>query len=128
MNIHIIHTLIKIKNAVNNRKNWTLIRNHKDVFCFLVILYKENFLQSFKYVSIKNEKYILVHLSYVYNYSMFKNLKIIATKSRTVYLTYLDLCKILNRNIFLLLTTSRGILTDLECKQTKHGGKLLLVC
>lgn len=128
MNIHIIHSLIKIKNAANCKKDWTLIKHHKDVFHFLVLLYKENFLQSFKYVNIKNEKYVLVHLSYTYNYLIFKNLKIIATKSKTVYLSYLDLCKILNRNVFLLLSTNKGILTDLDCKRNKQGGKLLLVC
>ena len=126
MNIHVIQFLIKIKNASLFQKTSVLIRFNKEIIKFLKILYLENFILSFYLVF--ETKMVLIQLKTYFKANLFANLKILATSTKTCYITYFKLCKIINKNIFLLLSTDKGMLTDINCKKKRVGGKFLFSC
>lgn len=126
MNIHVIQFLIKIKNATLFQKTSVLIRFNKEVIKFLKFLYAENFILSF--YSVFKANTILIQLKRYFKTNLFANLKILATSTKISYITYFKLCKIINKNIFILLSTDKGMLTDINCKRKRVGGKFLFSC
>lgn len=126
MNIHVIQFLIKIKNAILFHKDLVLIRFNKEVLIFLKVLYVENFILSFYLVLEKNQ--IFVKLKTYFKNNLLKNLKILATSTKSVSISYFKLCRIINKNIFIIFSTDKGMLTDLDCKVKKVGGKMLFSC
>lgn len=129
MNINLIKFLSKLKNASISKQE--VISTDYNNLCLAVVklLYKEGFIQSF---SIKKVSFnsnvglkIFITLRYFNNKPIFKNLRIVSTPSRLNYLNIKDLSKISNKKIVLILSTNKGLLTSLECKKHKIGGKLL---
>ena len=112
-----------LKNASMIKKESIIILNSNLNFKIITFLYKEGFIQSFK----KNDKKIFVFLRYSFNKDFFSNLKIVSTTTLKYYLSYKDLCKITNKRFILLLSTSKGFLTGLECKKQQIGGKLFFI-
>jgi ribosomal protein S8 len=96
------------------------------VLTFLKILYVENFILSFYLLLEKNQ--IIVKLKTYFKNNLLKNLKVLATSTKSVSISYFKLCRIINKNIFILFSTDKGMLTDVECKIKKVGGKILLSC
>ena len=129
MNINLIKFLSKLKNASISKQE--VISTDYNNLCLAVVklLYKEGFIQSFsiKRVSFNSnvELKIFITLRYFNNKPIFKNLRIVSTPSRLNYLNIKDLSKISNKKIVLILSTNKGLLTSLECKKHKIGGKLL---
>ncbi len=129
MNINLIKFLSKLKNASISKQE--VISTDYNNLCLAVVklLYKEGFIQSFsiKKVSFNSnvELKIFITLRYFNNKPIFKNLRIVSTPSRLNYLNIKDLSKISNKKIVLILSTNKGLLTSLECKKHKIGGKLL---
>jgi|TARA_B110000967_G_scaffold209162_1_gene264085 small subunit ribosomal protein S8 len=129
MNINLIKFLSKLKNASISKQEVVSIDYNKLCLGVVKLLYKEGFIQSFsiKKISFSSnvELKIFITLRYFNNKPIFKNLKIVSTPSRLNYLNIKDLSKISNKKIILILSTNKGLLTSLECKKHKIGGKLL---
>ena len=123
MNKTIINTIIKLKNASLIKKEYVLIAYSNLNLKVINFLYKEGFIQSLKQ---KNKK-LFVYLRYSFNKDLFSNLKIISTSTLNYYLSYKDLCKLTNKRFVLVLSTNKGFLTGLECKEYKIGGKLFFI-
>jgi len=54
-------------------------------------------------------------------------LKIFSSGSQEKYVSYLELCKMSLKHKTVVVSTSFGILTSLECKKHKAGGKLFFI-
>lgn len=124
MNITLIKILIKIKNAsFLNKHN---VRIHKSTFglCVIKSLYKVGLIQNY----ILKNKNIIIFLRSIYSITLTKNLKIISTPTFKAFLSYKSLCKFKNTHSVLFFSTTRGLLTLLECKKYKTGGTLLFLC
>lgn len=121
MSIQLINFLIKIKNASSLKKNVIKIAYTPKVFILVSLLYKENIIQSFKLTNMT----LCVYLKSFFNKSLFYNLAFLSTPSKKYYLNYLNLCLISNKNNFFIVSTDKGLKTEIECKKLKIGGKLL---
>lgn len=130
MRTSLINLLLKLKNASIAQKETIKIVPNKICEKLLKKLYLEGFIQSFKEIKnpISNKKEILVSLRYFSNKNIFNNLHLISTPSKVKYITYVDLCKINEIKLTLFLSTTRGFITNLECKKYKLGGKVLFAC
>jgi small subunit ribosomal protein S8 len=133
MNIQTIKFLNKLKNASLFNKEDITVAYSKNILGIVKILYKEGFLQSFKIVAQSNltsqVRYSLViRLRYFYDKPILKKLKIISSPSRVIYLNFLDISKLAATKNALFFSTSKGILTLLECKKQQIGGALLFIC
>ena len=70
---------------------------------------------------------ICITLRAIYNKPLLKSLKIISTPVKITYLTLKNLAKLPSTKSILVLSTSKGFLTGLECKKQKIGGVLLFI-
>lgn len=126
MNNTISNFLIKLKNSSLVNKEVINISLENMTLKIVSILYKEGFIQSFK-VNLET-KIIQIYLRYSFNKSVFKNVKIISLPSRLLYVKYKELTNISSKNNFILVSTTKGLKTFLECKKNHLGGKILFLC
>ena len=114
-----------IKNGYNFRKQLVQVPNSKICQGCLSILYKLGYIQNF---TIKNKKNITVFLKYTDNAPNIRNLIRISTPGRRTYSKAKRLKTLFkNRdNGFIILSTSKGLLTDEEARLFNIGGELLL--
>jgi small subunit ribosomal protein S8 len=129
MNINLIKLLSKLKNASFSRQESMFVGYSQLSLEIVKLLYREGFIQSFfvlKDESKLNDKLVInITLRYLNNKPIFKTLKIISTPSSSKYLNIKDLSKISSKKMVLFLSTNKGLLTGLESKMHKTGGKLL---
>lgn len=130
MNNNLIKFLLKLKNASLSRKETAIFDCNFLHLKLLKILYFEGLIQSFSIEEHeKKDSFVIkVTLRYFYNKPILKNLKILSKPSHFKYIKYSDICKICERKFVFFLSTSQGILTTLECKKQRIGGKLLFMC
>jgi small subunit ribosomal protein S8 len=126
MNKSIANFLIKLKNSSLVNKEIINIRLENVILKIIKLLYKEGFIQSFK-VNFET-KNILIYLRYSFNKSILKNIKIVSLPSKQLYIKYKELTRISSKNNFILVSTSVGLKTSLECKKNHLGGKILFLC
>lgn len=92
-------------------------------------LYKEGFIQSFKVVTdSKKVKTISVVLRYYFNKPILSNLKLFSKPSLLKYMKVSDISNISDRKFVCFFSTNKGLLTTLECKKNRVGGKLIFMC
>jgi|DEB19_MinimDraft_2_1074335.scaffolds.fasta_scaffold03687_2 small subunit ribosomal protein S8 len=126
MNNTIANFLVKLKNSSLVNKETLNIRLENVILKIVKILYKEGFIQSFT-VNFET-KNILIYLRYSFNKSVFNNVKIISLPSKLLYVKYKELTTISSKNNFILVSTTEGFKTFLECKKSHLGGKILFLC
>ena len=126
MNKSISNFLIKLKNSSLINKESINIYFEKTTLKIIEVLYKEGFIQSF--IVNYETKSILIYVRYSYNKSVFKNVKIISLPSKLLYIKFKELTKISSKNNFILISTTKGLKTFLECKKNHLGGKILFLC
>jgi ribosomal protein S8 len=95
---------------------------------FLNIVYKLGYIRGFSFVT--NNK-IKVYLKYIKNTSVLRNIYSISKSSRKFYITYKSLKGTIINNFvfvngFMLISTNKGILTDVEAMFIKKGGAPIL--
>lgn len=70
-------------------------------------------------------KTVVVTLKYVDNAPAFTNISRISTPGRRLYVGYSDIPRVLNGLGISILSTSKGLKKDQECRREKLGGELL---
>jgi small subunit ribosomal protein S8 len=132
MNTNLIKFLVKLKNASFAQKETIAVDFNLSHIELLKILYLEGLIQSFRVerenATKKKSLFIKVTLRYFHNKPILKSLKIFSKPSHLKYIKYSDICKIRDSKFMFFLSTTRGILTSIECKREKMGGKLLFMC
>ena len=109
----------KIKNGYLANKSKITNQKSKQIINILNIFVKEGFIRSYKIDS--NQLYI--YLKYRKNKSVIIELKRLSKPGKRLYINNKDLYK-KKRGIY-ILSTSMGLVTDLQAKQLNVGGELL---
>lgn len=90
------------------------------------ILKEEGFIKSYKIIKDRRQGTLRVTLKYTpANEPIITGLKRISTPGRRVYVGKEEIPKVIGGMGVAILTTSRGILTDKECRQEGVGGEVL---
>nr|YP_010394061.1 ribosomal protein S8 [Peronospora belbahrii]DAZ88069.1 TPA_asm: ribosomal protein S8 [Peronospora belbahrii] len=110
----------KIKNGYLAKKSKIIEHNSKQNMNILNILTKEGFIKSYKLNS-KNQ--LDVYLKYKNNKPVIKELKRLSKPGKRLYITNKNLYK--RKTGLYLISTSMGILTDLQAKKLNVGGELI---
>lgn len=126
MNKSISNFVIQLKNSSLINKEILNVRLENTILKIITLLYKEGFIQSFE-VNWET-KNILIYLRYSFNKSVLKNIKLISLPSKQLSIKYKELTKISSNNNFILVSTSKGLKTFLECKKIHLGGKIFFLC
>lgn len=110
----------KIKNGFLSKKTKIIQQNSKQSINILNILVNEGFIKSYK-INSKNQ--IEVFLKYKNNKSVINEIKRISKPGKRLYLKNRDLY--IKKQGFYIISTSLGILTDLEAKKLNVGGEFI---
>lgn len=114
-----------VKVGCNARHLQVTVQNSKLCINVLSVLYKLGYIRGF---IVKDKKNIIILLKYINNKPVIRNIAVISTPGRHTYIKHKKLEKFLKKKDsgFLLLSTSKGILTDEESNIFKIGGEALL--
>ncbi|KDO15689.1 ribosomal protein S8 (mitochondrion) [Saprolegnia parasitica CBS 223.65] len=112
----------KIKNGFLAKKYKITQYKSKQIINILNILIKEGLIKSYKVSKKKNIIYI--YLKYKNNISIISKIIRISKPSKRIYIKNKDLFKIKKKGIY-ILSTSYGVVTDLQAKKLNLGGELI---
>ena len=110
----------KIKNGYLAKKSKIVQQKSKQSINILNILVKEGFIKSYK-INSKNQ--LDIYLKYKKNKAVIVEIKRLSKPGKRLYITNKDLYK--NKKGFYIISTSIGILTDLQAKKLNVGGELI---
>ncbi len=110
----------KIKNGFLSKKTKIIQQNSKQSINILNIMVNEGFIKTYK-INSKNQ--IEIFLKYKNNKSVINEIKRISKPGKRLYLKNKDLY--IKKKGFYILSTSLGILTDLEAKKLNVGGEFI---
>nr|YP_010117930.1 ribosomal protein S8 [Phytophthora cocois]QPN53902.1 ribosomal protein S8 [Phytophthora cocois]QTV76681.1 ribosomal protein S8 [Phytophthora cocois] len=110
----------KIKNGYLAKKSKIVQQKSKQSINILNILVKEGFIKSYK-INSKNQ--LNIYLKYRKNKAVITEIKRLSKPGKRLYITNKDLYK--KKTGFYIISTSMGILTDLQAKKLNVGGELI---
>jgi small subunit ribosomal protein S8 len=110
----------KIKNGFLSKKTKIIQPNSKQCINILNIFIKEGFIRSYK-INSKNQ--IEIYLKYKNNKSIINEIQRISKPGKRFYIKNKELY--IKKQGFYILSTSLGILTDLEAKKWNVGGEFI---
>lgn len=114
-----------IKVGCNAKLLQVVIQNSKICVQVLSILYRLGYIRGF---TIRDKKSIVVLLKYINNKPIIRNINVVSTPGRRIYLNYKRIESELKKKDsgFLILSTSKGIITDEETVMFNVGGEALI--
>ena len=120
----ITDTLSNLFSTINNdylsKKTKIIQHNSKQSINILNILINEGFIKSYK---LTKQNQLNIYLKYKQNQPIINQIKRLSKPSRRIYFKNKDLYKKMNG--FYILSTSIGILTDVQAKKLNVGGEAI---
>ena len=110
----------KIKNGYLAKKSKIIHQNSKQNINILTIFLKEGFIKTYK-INSKNQ--LDIYLKYKNNTAVISEIKRLSKPGKRLYITNKDLYK--KKSGFYIISTSVGILTNLQAKELNVGGELI---
>lgn len=130
MNKNLIYFLTAIRNASIAKKNVIKVKKIKNFDIYMNVLYKEGFIQSFsldKEVS-SNTHYLIIQLRRYENRVITSDIKPISTPTKIKVLSYSEITQLRLKNKRMILSTSKGVISDVECLKKRLGGTAIFIC
>jgi len=121
--------LTRIRNAIMARHESVDVPYSNIKFGISKILKEEGYIRNYKiFVDEQRKKHVKVYISYDdTNTSVITGLKRISKPGRKVYAKVDDLPKLTKRIGMVVLSTSRGLMTDKNARKNNTGGEPLLL-
>ena len=110
----------KIKNGYLAKKSKIIHQNSKQNINILNIFLREGFIKTYK-INSKNQ--LDIYLKYKKDKAVLSEIKRLSKPGKRLYITNKDLYK--KKSGFYIISTSIGILTNLQAKKLNVGGELL---
>lgn len=117
----IADALIRIKNGYMVGRESVSLRYSKVIFSILKLLEKEGYLGK----STKVGNNIEVYLKYSGRVPSLTDLKRVSKPSLRIYRGVYDLPKVMGGGGIAIISTPKGIMTDIEARKQKVGGEVL---
>ncbi len=117
--------LIRIKNAYSAKKKEVVIPFSKLKKEISSLLRKEKLIEDFSIEGKVANKRIKMILKYQNGLPAISDLKMVSKQGRRVYKGYSELYPVKNGHRLVILTTSKGLMTDQEAKKSKIGGEVI---
>ena len=117
--------LTRIKNGLRAGKKKITAPYSKVKVAVLKILKENELIEDFKVIG-ETKKQFVINLKYDENgQPMIEDLKRVSKPGRRVYAGYRDLKPLRGGFAFRIVSTSRGIMTDVEARRRKLGGEII---
>ncbi len=118
--------LTRIRNAQMRRKQFVLTPNSKLRAWVLDVLKNEGYIKSYEVEkNVSGTDVIKVSLKYFDGEPVIKELKRVSTPGRRVYLGVDNLPKVRQGLGVAVVSTSKGIMSDSQARQSRVGGEVL---
>lgn len=128
MNKNLLSLLIILKAASLMQKESLQVQSIQVDYLLVKVLYKHGIIQNFIKQNNSCRSTILIFLRYFFNVAAFQFFKILSKPSLVLHLKFRDLNLLHDKKHTLFLQTSKGILSNFECKVKKIGGIALFKC
>lgn len=114
------------KNIIKVKKNIYLTKKTKSIVKIAQILQKYGYIENILYLYIKNTEWLILSLNYIDSPLLLtiQDLKVYGNKSKKVFLKFKDIQKVIKKE-FIILSTSKGILSGKEAFELGIGGNLI---
>ena len=89
------------------------------------ILKDEGYIASFEVSGEKAQKVIIINMKYMGGVSALTGITRVSTPGCRMYYEYRNIPRVLNGMGISILTTSKGVLKDADCRAQKVGGEIL---
>jgi len=121
--------LTRIRNAIMARHESVDIPYSNMKFAVSKILKEEGYTKNYKtFVDEKRKKFLKVYINYdENNKSVITGLKRMSKPGRRVYVKVEDIKKLKSHLGLIILSTSKGLMTDRNARNNKIGGETLLI-
>jgi small subunit ribosomal protein S8 len=116
----------RLRNGQKAKKFSILTPQSKLCSQLLDIFYKEGFISGYK-ISLENSKMFEVVLKYYKGKSVINKIVSISKPSKKIYMSVNDLWKLNTGLNLVILSTSKGIMTDKVSRQLNVGGEVFCI-
>ena len=119
--------LTRIRNANMVKHQIVQIPSTKMSVAIAAILKEEGFIEDFESYSENNKKYLLISLKYIgkSRQSVISTIKRISKPGLRVYKNSKELPRVLDNLGIAIISTSKGVMTNLKAKELGIGGEVL---
>ena len=118
--------LTRLRNASKARRDDCVIPHSKLKENVAAILKAEGYVADFTSATdAQGHKTLVLKLKYVDGAPAITGLKRVSTPGRRLYYSYSEIPRVLNGLGIGIVSTSRGIMKDSDCRRQKAGGELL---
>lgn len=109
------------------KKNIYITKKTKLIYQITNILKIYGYITNIFYIKIKKIEWIIIYIEYKNNYLILaiQEIKIFNNKSKEVFLSYKEIQKYNNKKEFIIVSTSKEIISGKMAYNLKIGGKLL---
>lgn len=115
-----------IRNGCRSKKEVVVIPSSKMKEHIAVILKEEGFITNYKVIEEGNKKFIKIYLKYLRNgNSAIKNLRKVTKPSLRRYVESKKIPRVLNGMGVMIVSTSRGVMTDDTARKENVGGEMI---
>jgi small subunit ribosomal protein S8 len=125
VNDSIADMLTRIRNAQSARHESVTIESSIMKKSIAQILLDEGYISAFEEVENGKFKNLVIDLKYVKNQRVITGLKRISKPGRRIYASCTDLPKVLGGLGIVIVSTSKGVMTDREARKLGIGGEVL---
>jgi len=118
--------LARIKNAHQAKKTFTLCFKSKLNMNVLAVLKNEGYIRDYKDIEIKKGiNSIQIDLKYYNGYPVIKKIERISKPGRRIFSSAQSLPKINNGLGIAIISTPKGVMTDIDARKKKLGGEII---
>ena len=118
--------LTRIRNGVRARRKHVNVKRSKVCTGLAQVLKAEGYIQDFTTIADNNQGELRIALKYSeYGEPSFQELKRASKPGCRAYQGYRDLPRVLDGMGISIVSTSRGVMSDRQCREEKVGGEVL---
>jgi small subunit ribosomal protein S8 len=118
--------LTRLRNASKARLDECVIPHSQVKEGILVILKNEGYVTDYSSgTDAQGHKTLVVKMKYIEGTPAVTGLKRVSTPGRRLYYGYSEIPRVLNGLGVAIVSTSKGIMKDADCRRIKSGGELL---
>lgn len=114
-----------IRNAIMAKKENVDVPASNTVKAVLEILKKENYIQDLKLIEDKKQGKVRIYLKYVAEKPAIRNITRVSKPGLRVYVKRDKIPSVLRGRGIAIISTSKGIITDKEARESGLGGEVL---
>jgi small subunit ribosomal protein S8 len=117
--------LTKIRNANSAYKEQVDVRYSWLNFEIMKIFQKEGYIKNFKRIEDRKQGAIRIYLKYINKERAISGIKRVSTPGLRIYKAAKGIPKVLDGYGVVVLTTSKGLMTDRDARLQKAGGEII---